>query len=110
MGGVQSAAVVCRTARRHRTGDAADAAYRASLRRGAARVQSVSILAVVMWRSGGALRRLGVVLAELMLLQIALGVALIVVPPQLALTVAHDVTGALLLATVTAVAYRLRAG
>lgn len=71
---------------------------------------SIAVLTVLILRKGGALRTPGTVLAALLLLQIALGVALIVVPPLLALTVAHDVVAALLLAAVTAISYRLRAG
>jgi cytochrome c oxidase assembly protein subunit 15 len=62
---------------------------------------SIALLAAGMWRRGGALRAPGTVLAGLLLLQIALGVALIVAQqPQLALSVAHDAVAALLLALV----------
>ncbi len=69
----------------------------------------VVLLAIAAWCQGGALRLYGVAAAGLLLLEIALGVALIVAPPLLALTVAHDVIAALLLAAVTGIAYRMRA-
>jgi cytochrome c oxidase assembly protein subunit 15 len=68
----------------------------------------VVVLSIALWRSGGALRTHGASIAGLILLQIALGVALIVAPPLLALTVAHDVTAALLLAAVAAIAYSMQ--
>jgi len=69
----------------------------------------VVALAIAMGRSGGRLRADGAWIAGLLLLQIALGVGLIVAPPLLALTVAHDVVAALLLAAVAAAAYRINA-
>ncbi len=67
------------------------------------------VLAIAMWCRGGGLRAHGARIAGLILLQIGLGVALIVAPPLLALTVAHDVVAALLLAAVAAIACRMDA-
>jgi cytochrome c oxidase assembly protein subunit 15 len=71
---------------------------------------AVLVLALLLWRSGGAQRAQAAGIGVLVLLQIALGVALIVTPPWLALTVAHDVVAALLLAAVAAVAAAMQPG
>ena len=55
-------------------------------------------------KAGGVLRAQGVWLAALVFIQCALGIALVVMAPQLALTVAHDLIAALMLAAALAIA------
>lgn len=69
----------------------------------------VIALAIALWRRGGRLRAQGARIAGLLFLQIALGIVLVVAPPLLVVTVAHDVVAALLLAAVAALAYRMDA-
>jgi cytochrome c oxidase assembly protein subunit 15 len=66
-------------------------------------------LVIAVWHSSSRLRAYGAGIAGLLLLQIALGVGLILTPPLLALTVAHDVAAALLLAALAAFASRVNA-
>jgi heme a synthase len=57
--------------------------------------------------AGGVLRQQGVALGALTMLQCALGVAMVVAPPHLALTVAHDLVAALMLASALALVWCL---
>lgn len=63
------------------------------------------MLTLVAFKCGGALRLHGMALIALVIVQCTLGVAMILVPPQLVLTVAHDVVAALTLAVAAAVTW-----
>lgn len=67
---------------------------------------AVAALALIAWRCGGGLRTHGIALSALALLQCALGTAMIMLPPQLALTIAHDIVAALILAAACGIAWR----
>ena len=70
---------------------------------------AVAGLAAALCRSDARWRALGVIVAGILLLQIALGAALILAPPLLMLTVAHDTAAALLLAAAVTLTYRTNA-
>ena len=67
-------------------------------------VAGAALLIIAACKAGGVLRAQGVWLAALVLIQCALGIALVVMAPQLALTVAHDLIAALMLAAALAIA------
>jgi cytochrome c oxidase assembly protein subunit 15 len=71
-------------------------------------IAGAALLTIAACKAGGALHAQGVWLAVLVLAQCALGIALVVVSPQLALTVAHDLLAALLLAVALAIACSLK--
>ena len=70
-------------------------------------IAGAALLTIAACKAGGALRAQGFWLAALTLVQCALGIALVVMPPQLVLTVAHDLIAALLLAAALAIACSL---
>ncbi len=65
------------------------------------------LMAMAALAAGGAVRAQGVLLVALTVLQCGLGIAMVVMPPHLVLTVAHDIVAALMLAAAAAIAWNV---